>query len=487
MSKTPTSKENTTQVNFRVTVSKWLHCLIIFVTKHYWALLLGLFSGLLWIGTVVLFYPGFTNYDSAWQLQQALGDATLSNWHPISMTLLWGLLIKITGSIGAMLIVQTGFLWTGFFLLALYVWRRTNHRALSLLPLVAGLSPAVLVISGVIWKDIHLATALLMSIGFILHASLVKEQKSRKVLIIPCCLALAFVVYAGTVRLNAIVAIVPIIYIILSILTVKTRTWKIAVLTALMSIAIAVGIPGILNSIYHPVKGYTENTVYFLDIVNILPREKIQTLSIDTEVKQGLIELSGSECSRYAGGYSLNVWGCIKGNWFERVNEKDIHDSVASVWKETILGNPKSYLSYKVTSAFEWLFASTPQYVIPVGDSTEDVLTERYGISSKYPWGHHIISVYLHNFTEEFLNFMLKPWFHLSLSIFFFIYAIRRRLLGVSRYLVAISSSSILYIMSFLPMCMTTDYRYIYWPAIANTVMITLLVINLKRFRIDRS
>ena len=120
--------------------------------------------------SLVFFYPGYRSPDSEWQLCQALSQCDMDSWHPISMTVVWGVLLRVTGGfVPMMLILQLSMFWAGALLFSLWVWQRTRKWQLAILPLALGFLPNVLNIIGVIWKDVQMASALLLATGLVIN------------------------------------------------------------------------------------------------------------------------------------------------------------------------------------------------------------------------------------------------------------------------------------------------------------------------------
>lgn len=129
-----------------------------------------------WLMNVAIFYPGYMSNDSINQLRQALGlDRPIDLFPPI-MTIIWGVLIKLTGKISSMLFLQVGMLWTGLCLVAIYVYRHTQSRKLSIAVLGIALLPFIVDISGVIWKGNQMAFALLTVVAAILYMPVIKKH-----------------------------------------------------------------------------------------------------------------------------------------------------------------------------------------------------------------------------------------------------------------------------------------------------------------------
>ena len=122
----------------------------------------GLSAGLvfiliaLWWLTYLTFYPGLVTHDSIAQYREA-ATGQYTNISPPLMAAIWAVLNKVENGTVPIFILQITLYWLSFGTLALY-FMFTGRRAAVLLPF-AGLFPILFAFSGVIWKDVLLATA----------------------------------------------------------------------------------------------------------------------------------------------------------------------------------------------------------------------------------------------------------------------------------------------------------------------------------------
>src|SRR3990172_9327868 len=72
--------------------------------------------------TLYLFYPGFMNWDSAWQFEQAVTE-DVNNAHPPIMMHLWALTNRVLYGPAGMLAMQSAGYWGGLVLTAHYAVR----------------------------------------------------------------------------------------------------------------------------------------------------------------------------------------------------------------------------------------------------------------------------------------------------------------------------------------------------------------------------
>jgi hypothetical protein len=149
--------------------------------------------------SVLIFYPGFQSFDSAYQFWQAR-TGHFSNQSPVVMTALWSAINAWWPSPAALLIVHLAAYWLGVVLLASAIVERTELRAGFIL--LVGFLPPPFVILGHLWTDSSLIAA--MTLGFGLTVVAFVHHR-----ILPLILALPVIVYAGAVRHNSLAAIVP--------------------------------------------------------------------------------------------------------------------------------------------------------------------------------------------------------------------------------------------------------------------------------------
>lgn len=170
------------------------------------------------LGFVILFYPGLMSPDSVSQYLQSLPGAPLSDWHPPILSIVWRALRAVTGSFGAMIVVQLFLYWGA--LCALSVWlgkKNPSDKFTKWLPFVFGCAPFSFILSGIIWKDVHMTIALIVACVVAMYIS---KSLSRVKLMSLVFIATSALLYAGLVRHSVWLATVPIA------LLVGYRIWR---------------------------------------------------------------------------------------------------------------------------------------------------------------------------------------------------------------------------------------------------------------------
>lgn len=163
------------------------------------ALLLGSF-----LLSMVAWYPGFLEYDSRLQYEQAV-SGNYNDWHPPVMARLWSLLLKLEDGPGPLFALHMALYWLGFALLA-HTLHRTGRVRTAWAIYVVGLFPPFLFTCVTVLKDIGMAAVLLTAFGLAFRY----RARSRKMPVPVMMASLALIVYATLVRPNGVIASMPV-------------------------------------------------------------------------------------------------------------------------------------------------------------------------------------------------------------------------------------------------------------------------------------
>ena len=149
--------------------------------------------------SVCLYFPGYLSYDSAYQFWQ-VRTGQFSNQSSVVMPALWKAVYPLWPSPGALLTLHFVTYWLGIVLLALQLWERSLPRVAFILGV--GFLPPAFVIMGHLWTDASLIAAMTLAFGLTV-TGLVRRRWWALLLALP------FIVYAGAVRHNSLIAIIP--------------------------------------------------------------------------------------------------------------------------------------------------------------------------------------------------------------------------------------------------------------------------------------
>ena len=159
-------------------------------------------AALLALATLLVFAPGYAQYDTVAQFGQVLSGA-FDDWHPPAMVQLWTWLHPLGGGTAPMFAVQVVLYWTGLGLIAAALpgrWRQAGVLALGASPLFLGWQVVVL-------KDAQMVAAAIAATGIVAAFQL----RRRRVPVVAVAIAAALFLYALLVRANAVFALAPLI------------------------------------------------------------------------------------------------------------------------------------------------------------------------------------------------------------------------------------------------------------------------------------
>lgn len=427
---------------------------------------------LAWLLYAAMAPGGFTK-DTAFQLGQAQRTAPLNDWHPIAMTWTWQWLIDLTGTINSMLFLQVSAAWVCAVLTAYYLLKVSRRGWSALAGLFILFLPNTVNMVGAVWKDTHLGLALYFAVILMLLMPVV--PKLRWVL---AALALGALVYAGLVRKNSAVAVLPIIAVMAVWLLVRMTSKKPAGENRALSkrrkliaaVAAVVGFGAVLMSVETGLKAAlkpTENSQYTQvmldDLIFAVPQESIDAADAPaaekTRLAQAKITCGDKNRKRLAAGGSEIIWdsywACYGQGAEGAYTAIEDPEAVTSIWKQTVPKHLSNYAAYRVQTTTKFLFTSKLEFV---RDRNYD-----------YPAESQTLRTALRTYVKDF-GVATLPWLYLgatALGLCAVGIAVgakrKRRSLGA----LAIFSSAVLYLMTYVPTAPANDYRYVFWPWLA--------------------
>jgi hypothetical protein len=424
-----------------------------------WVWVLAAVAAVCCLGTILVFTPGYLSPDSLDQLRQAEGRQPLTDWHPPVLSLVWRALIAVTGSIAAMLVLQCLVFWAALCVLAGCVWRLTASRGGSLAVLGIGLTPFVLTFVGVVWKDVHAAFALLAACAVAFTGLLLRDGAPRPA--VRWCLlwlGVLFLAYAILVRKNAVVAAIPVFVMLVIALwgTPGRRTWVMC--TAALVAGLAV--PAAAISLFAaPLQTKQGAQIMLDDLVHVLSVEELRSADVPPALRDRLVA-SARECER-VGALSDAYWAC-----YRRPADGLRGDSgeITSLWLREMSGHVPGYLQYRLLLFTTLLFET--DYAYKAGITRNDL-----GIEVAHPRLEHALGTYVKGMIED-VPWLFRGWFWLAVAL---VLAVRPGKGVFAMPVRALGISSAAYILGYLPIMPATDFRYVYWPAIACALGLLLL------------
>lgn len=412
--------------------------------------------------TIGTFSPGFMSTDTLYQLRQALGQVQLSDWHPPLMSLLWGWLISVTGTWASMLVLQVVVLWAALLTVALVLLRSTRSFGLALLALAIGVLPQVVGIVGVIWKDVQLAAALLAVAAICLLARRWRRSPWARWTLVP--LAVVLLVYALMVRKNGVFAILPLLYLLAHAWFPRSR-WRAPVAVLVAVGALTWGTQALVDAQARPQQTHQLAQVMIDDIIHVVPPADIQAAHLDPDLTAKLLQAQHL-CQRRNSLVNA-YWTCYGTGEYGPFTAVAHYDEIQKAWPGLMQAHAGDYVAYRWQAFSLFLFEHRDTW--QPGVDANDL-----GIVTDHPRMAQALRYYVQSFAEEDVPFVFGAWLWLAVGIALVVRARRR---GPYRAVIAmLGLSAALYVLGYAPVVPATDFRYVYWPGIAGSLGLLLVL-----------
>lgn len=398
----------------------------------------------------IAFFPGFMSSDS---FSQYASSKTFSyiDWHPPVMSWVWSILNLIFPGPEGLLYLHLCALWLG-----LYLWFfQYKESKLSAAILLIGVLPWVINFSGVLWKDVGLAFALLLFSAI----ALLPVNPWR----LTACFSLLF--YAVNVRHNAIFAAFPLVLFFLCRWNDGMR--KIWMLVGAFSILAGLLLLGnFLNyGVLHAKKMNPSNYMMLDDLSYLSLIEK-------KSLVPGIPMQDIRDCAMEEVGQTRLI---ARDFCFSKKQSYHDHSpfqiSLTNEWKNAIAKHPFEYVRFKL-AAFAYLLRSSDSasfYIWQDGMDPNDM-----GLKQSKNSLTLVVERYVKK-TSGIFPFLFKPywwlWFGIVLAVLSLIVK-KNRTTTVAQVLLA---SAICYVLGYLPAGPTADFRYVYWSVIAISLAALLM------------
>lgn len=424
--------------------------------------------------SIAAFWPGFMEYDSFDQYGQATGSLTLDDWHPVGLTLLWKALNLIYRGPQVMLLLQSVLYWSGFLYLSLYLLRRSSNLILSLGAVVIPFSPFLINFSGAILKDTHLAislfwASLLLGLG---------EISSGKLLI-----SFFLILYALSVRHNAIAAALPIIilwsYQFAHLASVKNKL-GVPIITVIFFLGYLVASTFFASLLAiertSPLKAQMLNDITFIQCQS--DSENMDILKIYYGIKLNSLEPHSRRkylCDQISILANTGDTGAIYDDG--ALEAPDIQDHhIVDLWIQSIKSHPLLYLEYRFMAYKTFLrpFSYPDPYYVFLDGIEENPFSFNFPFDVLNPAGLTTIlkDYVIDASTSKYTQIFFRPFFWLSMIMLTTLLALIQRNIVVF----LVSVSGLLYLILYLIFIPAPDFRYCYYSIFAQILSIFLWV-----------
>lgn len=414
---------------------------------------------------VAMAYPGYMSLDSIRQLHQATGGQPYTDWHPPVMAFVWGIGITFTGKVSSMLILQSVMLWVAIGLLACWIYSETLSRKISLLPILLGLSPTVLAISGVIWKDSQMAFSLLLAVA--LGLWLRRTSGARRWVVLG--MAIVLIGYAVLLRYNASFAAIPIL--VFLFMSAGLRMRVVGMYTLITLVLVFAG--GAALSAALQVKPSNAIASVFLDdIVNAGNLNELEEHVASEKQTLDLVRIATVNCKQR--GVDVHAYHlCLNPSQQLRIRE-DLYQDIKRMWTYTVTHHPVAYAQYRMSTMV--LFMTTPRQYEYIQHS--EIIDNPYNMSIRFQPLSKGVTSYVDFFTKDF-GFLFRPYFWVLWALILLGYVHKMKQVFAHYWTsVSILVSAIIYTIGYFPVVLAADYRYVYWTVIATLLATSITIVD---------
>ncbi len=417
--------------------------------------------------TIWAFYPGLMTADSIAGLTEGRQNSYSDILSPL-MSYLWGIFDRILEGPGLMLIFQNLIFWSA----CAFFWRATHKKSfwLGLALILFGFLPQIISQLPFIWKDIGLGASLFLAVALVCLAD--KEKSKTALLISPL-----FLFYGFAVRLNAFPAILPLAiwsgFVFCRIFEINKRKFVPVLVGIVYLIALSVVVSIVNGRLTEGKTVHPFQQIYLYDLAAIsTARDEALFPEYILRDENFSLEKVKTRYNKYSVSDLIFPNLPKEGDVpvLRLTNDAEEVTILRQKWLETVAENPATYLWHRIK-----IFAQLNGVAYSTGPPTWQV-----GFSNNPPEyrreeniGYQIFIKYLKIFRRPFpqtFGYRSVIWF---LLCGIFIYkAVRRRLNGDWEIVFVLSISSILYALAYFPTAPSTEFRYLFWSAIASAVAI---------------
>ena len=411
------------------------------------------------------FYPGLMTADSIANLAQGRAGVYADINAPL-MSWLWGRLDEIVPGPSLIFVIHLVTFWAA----CAVMWRVTSSRSISLaIALVAvGLAPHILSQTIVVWKDVALGVSLLMSIALVFLA---RSERSKFALF----LSALFLFYGYAARLNAFPGVLPIAiwtgFVASEIFEFESRRFAALLLGVGYFVVLSGGIYFVNSALTDGKTTYPFQQVYLYDLAAMSVRNDAikfpQYIRDDPEFSPATVRSRYNERS-VSDLIFPNVPNVGDKPPLKLSNDGTEVAELRTAWCDAIVEDPGAYLGHR-SRVFGQLTGLGRSVTAPyVAEGFESSPTEFRGNANL---GYSLFMNYFSLFRRpvpQTLFHRAVIWIAICLMLGWV--AVKRKLAGDGQLVFVLSLSSLFFVVAYFPTAPSTEFRYLFWPAIATAV-----------------
>ena len=412
---------------------------------------------------ILFFFPGGMSWDSMRQLEEARAGV-FSDAHPPTMAVLWRYLDMLTPGPFGMLLLHCLWLLGGLTAIFYLTGQRRPWSNIVLIAVVA-LWPATFFMIGIVWKDVAMASAYLLSIALFLSYEKTEERALRALLLGLCLVALF---YGMSTRHNAAAAVMPLLafysYRLLPGPSPHRRAWLAALLGVTCGV-LSFGLVQLVNNRLVNTKTNLWQVSVIYDIAGISHLERVNLFpaQLYPEVDLQMVD------QFYTPRSVAILWRFSKG--IKPLTDDGDLKTLKRTWVRLVLAHPRAYLEHR-WAVFKELIGYTLK--APSGAVLQEhLICYRLELKcSQSPMASNAVDSFF-RFSETSL--LYRPFAYVIVSVVLLVALMR---FGIDNRALAIAllSSGLLHMLGLFFVTGAPDYRYSHWMILCTVLALAIVV-----------
>jgi hypothetical protein len=405
--------------------------------------------------TLRVFYPGVMNYD-AWYVHRDVVSGFRGDWQSPVMTALWAAIDPIAPGSASIFLLITTLYWLAFAVLALAVARKSSGAALAMA--VLAFAPPAFVFVGMIWRDVLFAALWLLAAAMVFTVAERRDAWRAVAQVV----AFGLLILGLLLRMNALFA-APILaaYIIWPTRFDLRRA-------ALLYVPAVIAFYALIPAVYYGLQGAKHqnalHSILVFDLGGITHFTGHNQFPVTWTPEED--KLLTDTCYRpQAWDYYWTRPPCIF--VMERLEEDRIFGSPALVdaWWRAVAAHPIAYLEHRFSVMGQFLFGENDaMWTIDIAHPEQTVFADN-------AW-----FIAVKDINDAFnLTPLFRAGTWLLLCVASCVLAWRRRDTEAGAFAIGIAGSAIVYMATYLPFGVATDFRYAYWAVLAGLASAVVL------------
>jgi hypothetical protein len=382
------------------------------------------------------------------------------------MSWIWGRFDSVVPGPALIFVMHLAIFWIA----AALFWVTTATRSLWLgIALVSfGLMPHILAQTVVVWKDVALGVSLFMSVA-LLYFARVRESKTALVL------SIVFLFYASAARLNALPAVLPIAiwsgFVALEIFDIEKRRITAALVGLGYFALLALGVYVVNGQLTEWKDEHPFQQIYLYDLaaISVERNEPVFPEYIRNDPNFSFEVVRARYNERSVGDLIFpNIPNRGDLPPLRLTKDREELKGLRDLWLDAVSADPMTYLKHRAR-IFAQLVGLSPAITGPyVAEGFANNPPEFRGNENA---GYQVALTYFGLFRRPFpQTFFHRAVVWIIVCVVLGYLAMRRGFQKDWDLVFVLAASAVLFIAAYFPTTPSTEFRYLFWPAIASAV-----------------